>query len=125
MARRFTIGRDTACDVPVADESVSRRHAEICLTEEGSLMIADLHSSNGTRLVRNGTTAILSETTVRAGDQVQFGVVTMGVEQLVGMVENRHPGALTMRPRIARVRCSCGVLKTPGEVCLGCGGSNG
>lgn len=125
MARRFTIGRDRACDVPVADESVSRKHAEIWLADDGALMIADLQSSNGTKLVRNGTTAILSETVVQAGDQVRFGVVTMSVDQLVGMVENHHPGALTQRARIARVRCVCGVLKTPGEVCLGCGGSNG
>lgn len=109
MARRFTIGRDRSCDVPVADESVSRRHAEIRLAEDGALTIADLQSSNGTKLVRNGTTAILSETAVQSGDQARFGVVTMAVEQLVGMVEDHHPGALTQRGRIARVRCMCGV----------------
>ncbi len=125
MPRRFTIGRDRQCDVPVVDESVSRRHAEIWLADDGALMIADLQSSNGTRLIRNGASLKVNESAIRPGDEVRFGVVTMGVDQLVETVENSYPGALTPRARVARVRCGCGVLKIPGEVCPGCGGSNG
>jgi predicted component of type VI protein secretion system len=124
MPRRFTIGRDRQCDVPVADESVSRRHAEIWLAEDGALRMADLQSSNGTRLIRNGKSSILSEAVVRVDDQVRLGVVTMSVGELVETIEKGYPQALT-QVRAARIRCVCGVLKSPGEVCLGCGGSNG
>jgi predicted component of type VI protein secretion system len=124
MPRRFTIGRDRQCDVPVADESVSRRHAEIWLADDGALTMADLQSSNGTRLIRNGKSSILSEAVVRVDDQVRLGVVTMSVGELVETIEKGYPEALT-RVRAARIRCVCGVLKSPGEVCLGCGGSNG
>jgi pSer/pThr/pTyr-binding forkhead associated (FHA) protein len=123
MQRRFTIGRDRQCDVPVADDSVSRQHAEIWLAENGALMMADLQSSNGTRLIRNGTSSILNEAVVTAGDQVRLGVVTIGVEELVRRIEDSYPNGLS--GRAARIRCVCGVLKSPGEVCLGCGGSNG
>jgi pSer/pThr/pTyr-binding forkhead associated (FHA) protein len=125
MPRRFTIGRDSHCDVPVVDGSVSRRHAEIWLADDGALMIADLQSSNGTQVIRNGASAKVSESAVLPGDEVRFGVVTIGVDKLVERIECSYPGALTRRVRVARVRCGCGVLKIPGEVCLGCGGSNG
>jgi predicted component of type VI protein secretion system len=116
MARRFTIGRDRQCDVAVADESVSRRHAEIWMAEDGTLRMADLQSSNGTKLIREGKSSVLKEAVVMAGDQVRMGVVTMGVDELIERLGLK---------RAARIRCGCGVLKTPGEVCLGCGGSNG
>jgi pSer/pThr/pTyr-binding forkhead associated (FHA) protein len=124
MQPRFTIGRDRHCDVPIEDDSVSRRHAEIWLGADGSLHIADLGSSNGTKIVRDGRSSRVEECALMAGDQVRLGVVTIGLDELVDRVEQRHPGALRVR-RAARIRCVCGVLKTPGEACLGCGGSNG
>lgn len=75
MPRRFTIGRDRQCDVPVADESVSRRHSEIWLAEDGALTMADLQSSNGTRLIRNGKSSILNQSVVLTEDRVRLGVV--------------------------------------------------
>jgi predicted component of type VI protein secretion system len=125
MPRRFTIGRDKHCDVPVEDNSVSRKHAEIWMAEDGTLMMADLKSSNGTRLIRNGNKLVLAESAVLPDDQVRFGVVTMGVGKLVETIESVYPHALTKRRGVTRIRCSCGVLKLPGEVCLGCGGPNG
>jgi pSer/pThr/pTyr-binding forkhead associated (FHA) protein len=124
MPRRFTIGRDRLCDVPLENDSVSRRHAEVWLAEDGSLRIADLGSSNGTRLIRSGQSTHVDESAMLPGDQVRLGTVTMGVEELVARVETVYPGALRVA-RMARIRCICGILKTPGEVCLGCGGSNG
>jgi len=42
----LTLGRDVACDVPLEDDSVSRRHARVEPTDNGWL-IADLSSTNG------------------------------------------------------------------------------
>jgi pSer/pThr/pTyr-binding forkhead associated (FHA) protein len=33
--RRFTIGRDKTCDVPIADDSVSRLHAQFSILAGG------------------------------------------------------------------------------------------
>ena len=45
---RFVLGRDDACDFVVDDEKVSREHAAIELGADGSAVLRDLDSSNGT-----------------------------------------------------------------------------
>ncbi len=45
----LVVGRSTVCDVRVDDASVSRRHVEVLL-QAGELRVADLGSSNGTRV---------------------------------------------------------------------------
>lgn len=66
--RALLVGRSVACDLPVRDPTVSRRHAELDLGEEG-LRLRDLGSTNGTFL--NGER--VSEGVARPGDQVAFG----------------------------------------------------
>ena len=65
----FSIGRDTSCDLAIADMSVSRRHAQLDRTPDGWLL-SDLKSTNGTRL--NGW-RVRGKVPVRPGDLVQFG----------------------------------------------------
>lgn len=140
MLRRFTIGRERDCDVPIADDSVSRRHAEIWLSESGSLMMADMGSSNGTTLIRGGRGFPLFTETVALTDRVRLGDVDLGVGDLVEAVEIKHPGALRQRraapppavpipPPIpgyapagaqAMTRCQCGAFKSPGRPCPVC-----
>ena len=63
------IGRAPVCDCVLADETVSRRHALIRRAGD-SWFLADLNSTNGTRL--NGW-RLIEETEVRPGDRVSFG----------------------------------------------------
>ena len=68
---QVTIGRSSACDMTVSDESVSSRHCKI-VDEEGIFSVVDLSSTNGTFV--NGervSTQILVE-----GDQVNLGLVS-------------------------------------------------
>jgi hypothetical protein len=44
-----TIGRLSDCDVPVTDESVSRRHAEV-RRQGNDIVVVDLGSTNGTKV---------------------------------------------------------------------------
>ncbi|HUB38667.1 MAG TPA: DUF1707 and FHA domain-containing protein [Streptosporangiaceae bacterium] len=69
---RFTIGREPACDMTLADDTVSRWHASLERSAAGWLL-ADLGSTNGTRL--NGW-RVNHPTVVRPGDMVSFGGVT-------------------------------------------------
>lgn len=69
---RFTIGRESACDMMLADETVSRWHASLERDASGWLL-ADLGSTNGTRL--NGW-RVTSPIPVRPGDMVSFGAAT-------------------------------------------------
>jgi hypothetical protein len=68
-ADRVTIGRAPDCDCVISDPTVSRHHAEL-RRDASEWMIADLGSTNGTRL--NGW-RLTGETRVRPGDQVAFG----------------------------------------------------
>jgi hypothetical protein len=70
--RRFTIGRELACDMTLADATVSRLHASLQWDGYGWLL-DDLGSTNGTRL--NGW-RVSSPTRVGAGDVVSFGAST-------------------------------------------------
>lgn len=69
-----TIGREMA-DVVLADPTVSRKHAQVTLNN-GSLLVEDLGSTNGTfvagRPVRPGESV-----TAYAGDQLRFGNVQL------------------------------------------------
>jgi len=98
MPTRFTIGRDRASDIPIADDSVSRTHAEIWLEDDGTLMLADSGSSNGTELIRGGQATPLSKAAVLPGDQVRFGAVTLAVKDLIDAIELKSPGALVRSP---------------------------
>ena len=69
---RFTIGRESACDMTLADDTVSRWHASL-ERSAGGWLLADLGSTNGTRL--NGW-RVNQPTWVRPGDMVSFGGVT-------------------------------------------------
>ncbi len=95
MPHRFTIGRDRASDIAIADDSVSRTHADIWLEDDGTLMLADHGSSNGTELIRAGETSALTKAAVLPGDQVRFGAVTLAVKDLIDAIEAKSPGALT------------------------------
>ena len=67
--RAFVIGRDPRCDFPIADPTVSWRHAELRCSASGWLL-ADLDSTNGTWV--NGWRAAQAFS-VQPGDCVRFG----------------------------------------------------
>ncbi len=64
----LVIGRHPSCDVVVADETVSRRHARLTF-RDGGWIVQDLDSTNGTRL--NGQ--YVGRCRLRPGDQLALG----------------------------------------------------
>jgi pSer/pThr/pTyr-binding forkhead associated (FHA) protein len=72
MPPHFTIGRELACDLTLSDLTVSRWHASLS-PADGGWLLADLGSTNGTRL--NGW-RVTGPMQVRPGDMVSFGAVT-------------------------------------------------
>jgi hypothetical protein len=69
---RLTVGRAPSCDCLVPEESVSRRHAELCREGE-RWTLRDLGSRNGTRV--NGM-RVIEEVEVRPGDRLTLGDAT-------------------------------------------------
>ncbi|HYR30972.1 MAG TPA: adenylate/guanylate cyclase domain-containing protein [Gemmatimonadales bacterium] len=72
--RALVVGRAVTSDVPIYDPTISRRHAEVALSDRG-VKVKDLGSSNGTFL--NG--ARVTEAEASANDIVTFGKVAFKV----------------------------------------------
>jgi pSer/pThr/pTyr-binding forkhead associated (FHA) protein len=66
--RPVTIGRQGDCTIPLNDQNVSRRHAQI-VPGRGAYLVADLGSTNGTMV--NGKLA--KEHRLKDGDTIGFG----------------------------------------------------
>src|SRR5467141_1568944 len=77
LGRKLVVGRAVTSDVPIYDPTISRRHAEVVLTESG-VRVTDLDSSNGTFL--NG--AKITEAEAGANDVVTFGKVAFRVKEV-------------------------------------------
>ncbi|MEU7892497.1 DUF1707 and FHA domain-containing protein [Nonomuraea sp. NPDC049152] len=78
---RYVVGRGSACDLVLADLTVSRVHAELRKGDDGSWMLLDLGSLNGTRL--NGW-RLVGPARVRSGDEISFGDVGFLVSSTAG-----------------------------------------
>jgi pSer/pThr/pTyr-binding forkhead associated (FHA) protein len=65
------IGRMKSSHLLLVDESVSRTHAVVEVTDEGEVLLIDLDSSSGTAV--NG--ARIKKANLKSGDQIDFGKV--------------------------------------------------
>ena len=72
----LVLGRALSCDLPVLDPTVSRKHAEVKVTE-GAVTIRDLGSSNGTFYHGARTTQVH----LTPGEKVVFGKVPFELRQ--------------------------------------------
>lgn len=117
MTKSFSIGRDKNCDIPIADDSVSRLHAQLTVSED-KILISDCGSSNGTHVVRSSARQRVSEMRLMAGDKVEFGSVTLTFEQLMSALRPEIQPAATPQPKV--IRCGCGAVKTANERCPEC-----
>jgi adenylate cyclase len=77
----FIVGREPSCTLPILDPAVSRRHAELRVTEAGTIDVQDLESRNGTWV--NG--ARVQRATVVPGDTLAFGTVAFTLLQVDGV----------------------------------------
>ncbi len=104
LSRTLVLGRESTCDVVIADRQVSRFHARLTPTSEG-VIIEDLGSKNGTH--HNGN-PLSSPVMLQDGDVVQVSFVqefmfftsdaTMPLTEGSG-----KPGRLVMEQKSRRV----------------------
>lgn len=132
--RKYTVGRAPTCDIVLADESVSRVHAELTFLADGRLLVTDCRSTQGTVLLRLGCAQIpVRQELVSLLDTLRFGTVTMPVKLLLQAIQFKHPPvdkgaherlspAQAMPPEGAGlVRCACGAVKVKNKRCEVCG----
>ncbi|MHB8779485.1 MAG: FHA domain-containing protein [Anaerolineales bacterium] len=63
------IGRDPGCDVPLIDDAVSTKHAQLTY-HHGQWWLEDLASTNGTSL---NETSVNMPTVITSGDEIKCG----------------------------------------------------
>ena len=112
--RPMVLGRESTCDVVIADRQVSRFHARLTPTPEG-IILEDLGSKNGTHHNGNGLSAPVI---LQDGDVVQISFVqeflfftsdaTVPLSDGMG-----RPGRLTMEQKSRRVWVNQQLLVPP------------
>src|SRR5438445_564775 len=80
--RTIVVGRAVTSDIPIYDPTISRRHAELILTD-GGVKVKDVGSSNGTFL--NG--ARVTEAVAAENDVITFGKVAFRVKGVSAPVQ--------------------------------------
>jgi DNA-binding CsgD family transcriptional regulator len=69
VRRQTVIGRNPGADLRIEDAGVSRRHVKLSLLDDGSVLAADMRSTNG--MIINGEK--LERATLHEGDQLRLG----------------------------------------------------
>jgi pSer/pThr/pTyr-binding forkhead associated (FHA) protein len=108
----IVIGRDDGVDVLIDNPSVSRRHAEIRLGEDG-WVVEDLGSSNGT-FIRG--TKIQGPQAIGLGDEIGFGKFSIVFGKALGEGEHAPPAAPAAPKPAARVTTEGTMHINPHEV---------
>jgi DNA-binding winged helix-turn-helix (wHTH) protein len=104
LNKPLLVGRETTCDIVVADRMVSRFHARITPTSDG-MLLEDLESKNGTH--RNGN-LVVGQVALEDGDTVQIALAQQFLfltsDATVPLSENEaHPGRLRLDMRSRQV----------------------
>ena len=134
--RKYTIGRSPTCDIVLADDSVSRIHAELVFLEDGKLLVTDCRSTQGISLMpHGGQVRAIRQELVSPLDTLRFGDVSMPVKELLQAIHLKYPPVVnegsahkkaapvaSMPPEGAGLmRCECGAVKVKNNRCEVCG----
>lgn len=78
LAGTMNIGREMSCDIPlVNDQTISRNHAEVLCSPDGSYTVTDKGSSNGTFV---NSTRVTGSAQLVAGDTLVVGAQRFRIE---------------------------------------------
>lgn len=103
-----TIGRDEGCDITLPDPRVSRRHAMLYRTQDGSYYLADEGSSNGSFV---NAARISLPTRLNDGDQISIGAVNFQFRQ-PGAAPHRQAAGDDSRRTTLIVQQSVEIIRT-------------
>ena len=133
MSRQFSLGRIDAgrADILLSGSTISGKHAEFIIENNGALLIRDLSSSNGTVILRSGKKLPVTSSTVslNSSDVVSLGGNEFTVETLLAKLPSGGGGNVPKRapstPYVSSqkmMRCSsCGSVTPLGHACVECG----
>lgn len=81
--RSLSIGRSGSCDIVLADPTVSRRHAMLLTSEDGTHRFVDTSSLSGSYLYAEAAWHALTDAEVHVSDRLRLGDVVTTVAELL------------------------------------------
>ena len=80
---RFSIGRGESCDVILDDPRVSRQHASLTLSPDGTIHFEDEGSKNGSYLIEGDSRVRISSTNLKPSARLQFGKTQITLSEIM------------------------------------------
>lgn len=80
---RFSIGREHDCDVVLDDARVSRRHAYLTLSPDGSIYFEDARSTNGSFVVEGSELIRINSTYLQPDAYLQLGKMQISLAEIL------------------------------------------
>ena len=84
----YSVGRENTkipCDIiiPAHENSVSRPHIEITVTDDGLFYVVDVGSANGTFVFRSGRWGKVTQDYVREEEKIRLGTFETTIKKLL------------------------------------------
>ena len=86
----YQIGRSSTTDIQIGDSSVSRIHAELIVTRDGSYYLTDCGNGGGSFIARGGEWAPIQQQYIGATDNILLGRYQTTAQQLISMLKDRQ-----------------------------------
>ncbi len=89
----YQIGRkNSPIIIPDTGKQISRRHAELTITDKNTFYLVDANSQNGTFVERNGQWVRLRQAQVVPTDRIRFGArAVVTVAEILRQVSHEVP----------------------------------
>ena len=87
----YIIGRDSAADVTLPDDTVSRFHAELIVSQDGMLFYSDRSSSGGSFVFHEGQWRPIRAYEVLPADRLRLGQHELTVADLLQRLPVKQP----------------------------------
>ena len=88
MVKVISIGRDSACEISIPDQSVSRNHAQIFISNSGRLYLIDCKSYFGSFIINRDQKRQISQSEITVNDSLCFGNYEMSGQELYMKIRN-------------------------------------
>ena len=94
----YQIGRSSTADIQIGDSSVSRIHAELVITQDGSHYLTDCGSGGGSFIARDGEWAPIQQQYIGATDNILLGRYQTTAQQLIAMLKDPQGNSAEQTP---------------------------
>ena len=94
----YQIGRSSATDIQIDDRSVSRIHAELIVTKDGSYYLTDCGSGGGSFIALGGEWTPIQQQYISATDNILLGRYQTTAQQLIAMLKDPQGNSAEQTP---------------------------